>query len=73
MNNLQVISRNEADMWAVRVIQGLLVAGGIPVAVDGDFGPATEAAVRSYQRAHGLSQDGVVGPNTYGRLLAPIV
>jgi hypothetical protein len=41
----------------------------LSIAADGDFGPATERAVRAYQSAHGLSADGVVGPQTWGSLL----
>lgn len=37
--------------------------------VDGDFGAATEKAVRAYQSAKGLTVDGVAGPQTMGSLL----
>ena len=39
-------------------------------AVDGDFGAKTLAAVKAFQKAQGLSQDGVVGANTWGKLLS---
>ncbi|WIG94820.1 peptidoglycan-binding domain-containing protein [Myxococcus sp. SDU36] len=37
--------------------------------IDGIAGPLTEAAVRAFQRNHGLSVDGVVGPLTRARLV----
>lgn len=37
---------------------------------DGDFGPATESAVKRWQKANGLTEDGVVGPKTLAKLLA---
>ena len=36
--------------------------------VDGDFGTATEKAVKEFQRDHNLTQDGVVGPKTWAAL-----
>lgn len=38
-------------------------------AVDGIFGSGTEAAVKAFQRAMGLTADGIVGVNTWTKLL----
>lgn len=53
----------------VRVVQHLTVTAGYgPLAVDGMFGPATEAAVKRFQSGHQLAVDGIVGPHTWGAL-----
>lgn len=43
---------------------------GIALTVDGSFGPATEAGVKQIQQHFGLTQDGIVGPQTWGALIA---
>jgi len=40
------------------------------VAADGDFGPGTEAALRKWQSANGLTPDGIAGPKTQEKLFA---
>lgn len=38
--------------------------GGYNLKLDGMYGPATEAAVRSFQQSKGIRVDGIVGPQT---------
>jgi len=52
----------------VTEIQTILHGFGYSVKVDGVFGPATEKAVRSWQRSNGLQVDGVAGPATLASL-----
>ena len=53
----------------VRSVQGLLTARNHSTAIDGIFGPNTNANVRAFQTANGLTADGIVGPNTWPKLL----
>lgn len=63
-------------MWAtgetVRYLQERLSRRGFHVAQDGSFGPRTYAAVRQFQASEGLEPDGVVGPQTWARLLVDV-
>ena len=44
----------------------------IGVAADGQYDSVTEAAVRQFQRDHGLVPDGIVGPRTWATLLSSL-
>lgn len=48
----------------VRALQEELVRVGYPVKIDGDYGPSTRRAVTAFQLDHGLTVDGVAGPQT---------
>ncbi|MFC8681558.1 peptidoglycan-binding protein [Microbacterium ureisolvens] len=50
---------------AVRALQTLLA----DLDVDGDFGPATDAAVREFQGMFAPPADGIVGPDTWHALM----
>lgn len=51
---------------SVKTLQKLLNAG---LVIDGKFGQKTKIAVMEFQRAHGLTQDGIVGVMTWEVLL----
>ena len=81
MNALPTLKQGDSDApsapWAVHRVQ-LLVAGigrwnnlgaVTQVTVDGSFGPATAAGVKKVQQFFGLTQDGVVGPASWGALV----
>ena len=56
---------------AVKIVQEKLVARGYSCGasgVDGDFGSATEKAVKAFQKDHNLKADGIVGAKTYEAL-----
>ncbi|MCP4327995.1 MAG: hypothetical protein GY791_06110 [Alphaproteobacteria bacterium] len=54
---------------AVELLQRALAAKGFsPGAIDGDFGGKTDTAVRAFQRATGLTADGIAGDDTWEAL-----
>jgi hypothetical protein len=52
-------------VWA----QEHLISAGYKIGVDGGFGANTRTAVLAFQTAHGLTPDGIIGPETWQALL----
>jgi hypothetical protein len=59
MTTLRLGSKGES----VKTLQQFLKVG-----VDGTFGPQTETAVKTWQKSHGLIDDGIVGKNTWAAM-----
>ena len=69
--NLKTLKKG-SEGSSVKALQTLLIGYGYSCGswgADGDFGSATDNAVRAYQKAKGLVVDGIVGPVTWGTLL----
>ena len=56
----------------ISAIQKLLIANGFdcgPSGADGSFGNATLTAVKAFQKANGIGQDGICGIKTWNKIL----
>jgi peptidoglycan hydrolase-like protein with peptidoglycan-binding domain len=67
-----LVKRRPTPIFPNRPLQQLLQARGFNVAVDGIFGPATEGAVKDFQQSKGLAADGIVGPQTWPKLIVQV-
>ncbi len=57
-----------ADVRALQDVLNYHIRRGVPLVVDGIFGPKTEARAREFQSANALQPDGLVGPLTQALL-----
>ncbi len=64
--------RNGSSGNDVKAAQYLLRSHGHSLTVDGEFGAGTEQAVRSFQSANGLTADGIVGAQTFAKLIKTV-
>jgi len=55
---------NSSGPDVIALQKALQAAGFSPGAIDGSFGPGTEAAVLAFQRSEGIAADGIVGTKT---------
>ena len=56
----------------VRLVQEWLCLHGEHVGMDGDFGAATEVALKDFQKNNGIAATGVVDNATFARLIGPM-
>lgn len=59
-----------ADVSELQIRVAGWAAYGTVLAVDGQYGPATQTAVRNFQSAYGLGVDGVAGSGTFNQIYA---
>ena len=56
----------------IRTLQFLLRARGHNLAVDGIFGPVTQAGVKAFQTSKGMIANGIVSPQTWSALIIQV-
>lgn len=70
MQTGSIVLRRGSVGDAVGALQEALQKAGFPVAIDNEFGPATELALKMLQKAEGLDQTGILDPKTQDTLIA---
>lgn len=61
---------DERSVVAIMISQLRLKQMGMNVLANGDFDAMTEAAVKEFQKANNLAQDGKIGPRTWAKIEA---
>ncbi len=68
---LPLLEKGKKGMW-VNLLQRYLTAWGFVTTPDGVFGPKTKESVVDFQINQNLTVDGIVGPQTWGKLITLI-
>ncbi len=63
-----VLHRGQMNDNNVERLQFFLRKQGADIGIDGDFGPATELAVKGFQARRGIEPNGIVTPDTWSAL-----
>lgn len=66
-----ILREGDRGWWVWNVQRRLLAANFWHSGNDGAYGFTTQQAVMALQKAHGLTRDGVVGPNTWPAIYDP--
>ena len=70
-DDLGIVRQGDSGNRVKAVQYSLVVGHGYDLIVDGEFGPATRAAVVDFQTGAEIDADGEVGPITFQALLTP--
>lgn len=66
-NELPTLRKGNSGAY-VKMMQQALADAGYTIGIDGKFGSKTEDVVKAFQKANGLTADGVCGPKTWKAL-----
>lgn len=67
----KIYLKNKSQGPAVGTLQKFLnIYNNTSTKVDNDYGVSTATAVKAFQKAQGLTQDGEVGPGTFSKMIS---
>jgi murein L,D-transpeptidase YcbB/YkuD len=67
----KIYLKNKSQGSAVGTLQKFLnIYNNTSTKVDNDYGASTAMAVKAFQKAEGLTQDGEVGPGTFSKMIS---
>ena len=66
--NIVMAKRGDNSNY-VKDLQDMLIRKGSNIVADGDFGPATENAVKEFQKARNITVTGSIDTNTLAELM----